>query len=224
MKNKIIILFLFLITISIISGLSIDLKPRYFFEDFNIKIITLEGIEKFKITEIFLFENQSAEFNGLTFEVIGKSEENLIDLKIVNASPLAFKNALPTTTQSLETNEQDKLLWTSEGIGTTDSGENVTFWILVEGSNEKTKEKVTDEAEIIITLYAKEDSLLQSIGKKIFPSRPFLGKIIFFGIILLIIIIFWFYQTKDRILNNLIKLRERNKLKRKRMYAEEEGI
>ncbi len=67
----------------------------------------------------------------------------ITNIQVVDASPQAFKDALPTTTQSL-TAGQSKTLWTSIPMDTVqfEAVSPVNFWIEVSGKNTYTDETI----------------------------------------------------------------------------------
>jgi len=80
-------------------------------------------------------------YDQIALNIFGTSQNKLFtNIKIVDASPLAFKNVLPTTIQSLS-GGQSKTLWGSNLMNTTqfESISPVNFYIRISGNEVKTE-------------------------------------------------------------------------------------
>lgn len=98
------------------------------------------GIEVFPNTGLFsTVTPPGGTFDAIRLDITGKNTggSDLTNMQIVNATPLAFKNALPTTTQTL-TVGQTKTLWTSSVMTTSQfetMAQPVRFWVNISGKD-----------------------------------------------------------------------------------------
>lgn len=183
---------LLLVMLPTISALEIELKPKYY-----IDVLVAEHTRGLK--EVYPYDEE-IKYDALNFEIIGKNNKlyRILNLTIINTTPEQFKEILPETSQILRILQQ-KVLWESDPISPQEFEEkNVTFWILVEGIDEKTNKKVTDEAQVTVTMYKEEDTFFYTIGEKIYPSKPLGGIAILIGFVFLIIGVLWFYEVTEK--------------------------
>ena len=108
-----------------------------------------EGIEVFP-TKAFsgfsIVTPPGIQVDEIKFDISGTNTGPSIELKIVDASPQVFKDALPTTIQSLEVGES-KILWTSALMETAqfEAVSPVNFWIRISGEDKSTGELIYRE-------------------------------------------------------------------------------
>jgi len=92
-------------------------------------------------------------YDQISFDIYGSNDGGVnINMQIVNASPIAFKNALSTTTQILEANKHDKLLWNSTLMNTVDfeSESPINFTVSVFGEGESTNKTIVSSTNLTI--------------------------------------------------------------------------
>ena len=209
MNKKIIIIVLIFLLVSLISAqdLKIELQPHYYTH-----------------TNISNRTNNTG-FDGIVIEIIGENlNENsrILNIEIVDASPLAFKNSLNSTTQSLRI-LQEKTLWSSNLIDVDNFIEgNITFWINVSGTNEKTKEKLYAENSTVLfikKLKQQKDPLIVRIGDTIWEDNYLGGLLVLSGAIFMFCFIFWKRNVSDK----LEEWREKSEQKRIERKKLEEG-
>ena len=80
-------------------------------------------------------------YTHISFDVFGTNTGDypVTNMIVVGANPIEFKDALPTTTQSLAIGETNKLLWVSDLINTTPLEaypQPITFWVNISGDVE----------------------------------------------------------------------------------------
>ncbi len=83
-------------------------------------------------------------FDQISFSVPGTAigDISLSNIQIIDAYPIAFKNALPLTIQSLLVG-QTKTLWTSDLMETVQfEGQTINFWVEVSAVNDYTGETI----------------------------------------------------------------------------------
>lgn len=203
-------LFLFLL-IPLISAevFSVELKPHYY----------VEGKET-------LIYNNETYFGGISFEIIGENfdEKNrILNLSIVNSYPKELENSLPKNTVEMLRIKQEKTLWISDIIDTSQFNQtNISFWINVSGKHEKTNEVLYSEGHlnIIINNKIEEGSgLLFSIGNEVWEGNSAGGLLIVLVGILIISFGYWHYEGAEK-LNKWRDKAERKGIERKSL---EEG-
>lgn len=128
----------------------IGLDPHYYKD--GVEIFPEKGFFGFTIVT-----PPGGSYDQIAFDISATNTGGvpIIDIQIIDAFPLVFKNALPTTTQNLEVGDS-KILWTSDLMNTEqfESVSPVNFWIEVSG-----RETFTDTT--------------------IFPDRAYSGDISF---------------------------------------------
>lgn len=107
----------------------IGLTPHYY----------KDGVEVFSSKGFFGFSvvtPPGGSYDQIAFEISGTNTGPPIELKIVDASPQVFKDALPTTTQTLAGGES-KILWTSALMDTEqfEAVSPINFWIRISGKD-----------------------------------------------------------------------------------------
>lgn len=123
-------------------------------EDFSMRInYYKDGVQVFQKN---LFSIVTGDYDQISFNIYGTNEGNLnlTNMRIVDASPIEFKNALSTTTQSLEVGEINKLLWTSDLINATifeSFLQPVDFWFNISATAENV-ETVYQEGGLNLTI------------------------------------------------------------------------
>lgn len=123
-------------------------------EDFSMRInYYKDGVQVFHKN---LFSIVTGSYDQISFNIYGTNEGifNITDMQIVDASPIEFKNALPTTNQTLGAGEINKLLWTSDLINATifeSFPQPVDFWFNISGNAEDV-EVVYEEGGINLTI------------------------------------------------------------------------
>ncbi len=99
-----------------------------------------DGVEIFPTKGFFGFSivtPPGGTYDQIAFDIpaTNTGDVPITNIQIVDASPLAFKNALPSTTQSLLIGES-KTLWTSGLIDTVQfEGQIINFWIKILGDH-----------------------------------------------------------------------------------------
>lgn len=188
MKTKLILitlLFLLVPTVLAQNDFKIELKPYYFIDE--------------------VLTQPNASYNGVSFEIVGANsflKSRILNITILDASPQVFKDVLPNNTASLRI-LQEKGLWRSKvmNLNYFTKG-NVTFWIKVEGTNEKTNEIIIIEDSTI--LFIKDfkktgEPFLFSIGNNIWEDNPSggIGILIVLGCVCFFML--WRYRAGDKI-------------------------
>lgn len=188
MNKKIIcILVAFLLIPFITAGeFSIELNPQYYVQ--GKKIIWTPDVQ----------------VSSISLEVVGinhNEEVRILNLTIVDAYPLAFKEALPDTAEFLRIS-QEKILWVSKIIDLDDINySSIDFWIGVEGMVENTNEVIYIEEHLNVTLIIpeKEESFLSIFGERIWEGSPTKGLFFLGGSILLGGFLIWKYKVSDKV-------------------------
>ena len=126
----------------------IGLTPHYY----------KDGVEVFPTKGFFGFSivtPPGGTYDQIAFDISGTGTGvTFSNIQIVDASPLALKNALPTTISSLAIGES-KTLWGSDLMETVQfesMGQPVNFWIKVSAVNDYTEEIVYAEGDIGLTI------------------------------------------------------------------------
>ncbi len=116
-----------------------------------------DGVEVFpnKGTMQSLITPPGGSYNQISFDIIGTNTGGvpIIDMKIIDASPIPFKDALPIIIQTLSV-EESKTLWSSEIINTPQFEsypQPVKFWLNVSGKDEQSGEINYNEHSISLT-------------------------------------------------------------------------
>ncbi len=163
--------------------------------------------------------------SAISFEIIGVNHNEkfrILNLTIIDASPLAFKNSLSSITQELRI-KQTKTLWISQIIDINQFNQtNIDFWIGVEGILEGTNEVIYNEEHLNVTLVIPEnrDGFISSFGEKIWEGDPTAGIFLVGGGILVGGFLIWKYKGSDK----LDEWREKSERKRVEQRNQEEGF
>ena len=157
----------------------IGLTPHYYKEG-------VEIFPQFSLWSFSIVTPPGGSYDQIAFEISGTNTGVSIDLKIVDASPLAFKNALPITTQSLLAG-QTKILWTSDPMDTIqfEAISPVNFWVNISGENPelgivyeaKSSGDITFEPELLTstqTLFQQLFSIVDFGGQTYVNDRGFI--------------------------------------------------
>ena len=104
-----------------------------------------DGVEVVPEKSLFtIITPPGGSYDQISFSIPGTASGEIpfSNIQIVDSYPLAFKNSLPSTTQSL-TAGQSKTLWTSSLIDTEQfEGQTINFWIEISAVNDYTEETV----------------------------------------------------------------------------------
>ena len=104
-----------------------------------------DGVEVVPEKSLFtIITPPGGSYDQISFSIPGTASGEIpfSNIQIVDSYPLAFKNSLPSTTQSL-TAGQSKTLWTSSLIDTEQfEGQTINFWIEISAVNDYTGETV----------------------------------------------------------------------------------
>ena len=119
-------------------------------EDFSLNVhYYQDGIEIFPEQNFFTIVNPPGEsYDQIAFDIpVTNLDIPITNMQIVDAYPLVFKYALPTTAQTLESGET-KILWTSGLMDTIqfESISPVNFWIKISGYDTFNKETIYSES------------------------------------------------------------------------------
>lgn len=194
MGQKIILFTLCIFLISLISAqeLGILLQPHYYYNSKPVLVYT-----------------DSAPFDGISFSIYGENfntDARIKNIEISKASPDLFYDSLLKSEEMLRITEK-KTLWNSAIIDLSKykQGENITFILGVQGTNENTLGNIYVEEEFPIMINnpkLKQVPMLYLIGEKIYPSNPTGGVIIFFILVGTIISTIWWKRgwTKIKLL------------------------
>lgn len=200
MKTLIIIIVsLFLVThLVMASSFTIDLKPHFYLDEEE-KLI-----------------NES--YDKISFEVIGTNfrYNRILNLSINSSSPEIFQESLNMSIQILRI-LQNKTLWVSDMMIINDFPYmgNVTFFIEVEGVDEKTNEKLIEtDTSIIFIKEFKPVEKRMSVSEFIWEGSPENGSIVLVIFIFLIMYASWYYEWPKKLSKNRTKSRE-NRILRK---------
>jgi hypothetical protein len=211
MKIKL-ILILMLVSITLLFPIvsaeefSIEIQPHYY----------VQGTEIIWTPDVTI--------SSISFEIIGinhNTKYRILNLSIIDGYPLAFKNALPDTIESLRIS-QEKTLWTSRIIDLDDVNDsNIDFWVGVEGMLENTNEVIYQEEHLNVTLIMPENednSFLKSLGERIWEGSPTNGIIVLVIVIIIGGFMWWNYKGSDK----LDQWRDKSEKRRveKRRYEE----
>ena len=93
-------------------------------------------------------------YDQISFDITGTSDTEISDIQIIDASPVEFKNALPTAIQSLDVGET-KTLYVSDLIDTVDLesySQPINFWISISGYDEYGKKTIFTESSLDLTI------------------------------------------------------------------------
>ncbi len=212
MKIKLILILIFgMFLISFISAssdLELSLSPHYFYQS--------------KPTIIY---NNETKFDGIFFDVIGtnhNSKSRILNLTIVDAYPLVFKNSLQDIKENLRI-LQAKTLFISQIIDINQFNQtSINFWVGIEGTLEKTGEILYTEAHLNIILPTKpkeEKSIFFKIGDAIWEDNDIMGFLIF----ILVIFFIGFFIWKFKISKRLGGWRDRKEVERYDRRLEKDG-
>ena len=147
--------------------------------------------------------------SAISFEIIGTNhnlKSRLLNLSIIDAYPLAIKNALPDLTSELRI-LQEKTIFISQIISTKKfTQQNISLFVGVSGINEKSGKEVYTEGYLNLTILnelqeSKEEntqSILMSFGGKIWQDNPTAGLLFIVGVIFLFCFICWKYKFSDK--------------------------
>ena len=113
----------------------ISLTPHYY----------RDGVEVFPERSLFtIITPPGGSYDQIKFDILGSAtgEIPFSNIQIVNAYPTAFKNSLPSTSQSL-IEGQSKILWTSNFIDAGQfEGQLINFWVEISAVDEYTSETI----------------------------------------------------------------------------------
>ena len=115
----------------------IGLTPHYYKD--GVEVFPTKGFLGFSVVT-----PPGGSYDQISFDISATNlDVPITNIQVVDASPIAFKNALPTTTQSLAIGE-NKTLWTSGLMDTVqfEAVSPVNFWIEVSGKNTYTDETI----------------------------------------------------------------------------------
>ena len=200
MNKKIIIVLLAFLLIPLVTAgeFSIQLEPHYY----------VQGKEVVWTPDI--------EVSAIAFEVVGINHNEkfrILNMTIIDAYPIAFKESLPDTTGYLRI-LQEKTLWVGKMINLDDiQYSNIDFWIGVEGTLENTEGVIYYEEHLNVTLIIPEDKedFLSSFGNKIWEGSPIKGILFVVGGIAIGGFVVWRYKVSDKV----DEWRERAEIRRK---------
>lgn len=188
-KNIILFMILFLL-IPIISAaeFEISLTPHYFKEG----------------KEVLIYNNET-KFDGISFDIIGKNfnqNSRMLNLTVIDSYPVPFKEAIPKKIIEMLRIKQEKILWVSEIIDINELNlDNLSFWVGVEATHEKTQELFYNEGHYQIDLNSPTPNVnfLQKIGEFIWEDNPFVGLFVLFAVIVIISFYGWKYKFSDKL-------------------------
>ena len=212
MEKKIIFLMaLILVPTIFASELEVSLKPHYY----------AKGEEVIYTPDI--------EVSSVSFEVIGENfndKNRILNLSIVNASPGAFEKALPKDIVNMLRISQKKTLWISQLIPIKELNEtlnktNFTFFVGVDGIDEKTGKDVYSEGRLNLTINKIEvkQPIFSEVGNIIWEGNPLAGILVLFGGLTFILFVFW----KNKSAEKLERWRDKSERRKRVRRLYEEG-
>ena len=212
MKNKIIIIILFLL-IPVISANSNDLEIS-----FNIHYFK-DGREVLPTT--------NTPFTDISFEIIGKNynqKYRILNLSITDSYPIAFKKSLPTITIPMLRIQQQKTLFISQLIDVNNFNQtNISLWVGVSGIREATGEEIYTEGyyDLILDINKTEETpgFLLKLGDKVWQDNPTGGNLVVLAVIFVCGFFYWKGKGSDR----LNKWRDKQEIEKANKRKFDEG-
>jgi len=199
MNNKLLLVFLF--SLIIIGNLNFIIAQEDSAQSHSF-ILRLDT-HYYKDGQEILNYNENISHDGIVLDIYAQNKDNLsriIDLQIVKVSP-ELEGKFSNDTKTLIFKET-KLLWKSDFIDTTSFNNINTFlFVGVEGQNEMLSMVFYTEAQATYTKggLVKSlnnqgidiQSLLDKIGKWLYPQNPKTGIYIFIALVVLVIFVIW---------------------------------